>query len=74
VSQKCKWSTQKREREREASLIDKEKSTYPQGKGRRNTKRGCPKSSPKSRQRLKSEREEKAPKGLIPMMDTTQNV
>jgi len=28
-----------KEREREASLIDKEKSTYPQRKGRRNTKR-----------------------------------
>jgi hypothetical protein len=29
-----------RERERAASLFEKEKSTNPQGKGRRNTKRG----------------------------------
>ncbi len=57
----------KREREREQLHYSiKKQSTYPEGKGRRKPREDeCPKSSPKSRQHLKSEKEEKAPKARI---------
>jgi hypothetical protein len=58
---------QEREREREASLFKKEKNTnFQKGKGGGTQREDeCPKWSPKSRQRLKSEREENAPKAWI---------